>query len=462
MNKNNLYSILLLVLGSISIAAGTLDLDSLFNYENQGKPTYITKDNTPGNNAIENEMATLGRVLFYDKKMSLNETISCSSCHHQEFAFGDTAVLSKGFENGLTGRHSMRLVNARFGDEVKFFWNERVNSLEDQTTKPIQDHIEMGFSGTNGQPTIDSLINRLETISYYNSLFEWAFGDNQITEARIQKALAQFVRSIQSFDSKFDVGRAQAANDGQPFPNFSQLENQGKQLFLTPPPNGAGCQGCHRAPEFDIDPATLNNGVIAVAGSPTEIDLFNTKAPSLRNLFNPNGTLNGPMMHNGVFTSIQQVINHYNQVPQNPLNTNLDPRVQGPGGNLQLTQAEQNALIAFLQTLTGSAVYTDERWSNPFDANGNLTLTGGNLSVNELSTSTLTVFPNPTSTFVQVTWKDHAFYWQVIDQQGKKIQTGYGNQQTKISLQHEKTGLYWIQVTDVETGKNQQHRMFKQ
>src|SRR5690606_26634194 len=163
-----------------------------------------------------------------------------ASCHQQQFAFSDTAKLSIGLNGGLTGRHSMRLINSRFADEVKFFWDERATSLEDQTTRPIQDHIEMGFSGTNGQPDLDSLIRKLNRMDYYNILFEFAFGNDEITEAKMQSALAQFVRSIQSFDSKFDAGRAAAASDNVQFANFTQQENQGKMLFLMPPPMGAG------------------------------------------------------------------------------------------------------------------------------------------------------------------------------------------------------------------------------
>ena len=125
------------LLMSLAIIAGTIDLDNLFNYESQTVPNYITKDNTAGN-TISDEAATLGRVLFYDKQLSLNNTIACGSCHMQEFAFGDTAQLSVGFVGGLTDRHAMRLVNPRFADEVHFFWDERANTLEDQTTQPIQ------------------------------------------------------------------------------------------------------------------------------------------------------------------------------------------------------------------------------------------------------------------------------------------------------------------------------------
>ena len=115
-----------------------IDLDNLKNYANQSIPAYITKDNTAGN-PITNKGATLGRILFYDKNLSSNNTISCSSCHQQTHAFGDTNITSNGV-NGTTSRHSMRLINSRFANETKFFWNERAINLETQTTMPIKDH----------------------------------------------------------------------------------------------------------------------------------------------------------------------------------------------------------------------------------------------------------------------------------------------------------------------------------
>jgi cytochrome c peroxidase len=135
---------ILVLLFFVSLTAATIDLDNLFDYEGQITPVYITRDNQSMENVISNEGATLGRVLFYDKNLSLNNTISCGSCHKQEFAFSDTAVRSVGFEGGLTGRHSMRLINARFADEMRFFWDKRAESLEVQTTMPVQDHVEMG------------------------------------------------------------------------------------------------------------------------------------------------------------------------------------------------------------------------------------------------------------------------------------------------------------------------------
>ncbi len=353
----------------------SIDPLALENYAAQGKPAYVNKDNT-GANAITDKTASLGRVLFYDKNLSTNNTIACASCHKQEFAFGDTAISSLGVENGRTVRHSMRLINTRYANEAKFFWNERAASLEAQTTMPIADHVEMGFSGQTGRGTITSLLTKLNGIGYYKELFKLAYGDATITEARMQTALAQFVRSIQSFDSKYDIGRAQAPNDAAPFPNFTAQENAGKSLFINPPlfnaaseriGGGFGCQGCHQAPEFDIDPNTRNNGFIGVINS-TSLDLDNTRSPSLRDILNTAGVANTPFMHTAVPVNIRQVLAHYNSIAAAPRNTNLDPRLKpnNIGQNLQMTPTETDAMVAFLRTLTGKDVYTNKKWGSPF------------------------------------------------------------------------------------------------
>lgn len=361
---------------AIEAAFGSnINPNSLVNYAGQTRPAYITKDNT-GANPITNPKATLGRALFYDKNLSVDNSVSCASCHKQSVAFGDDAIVSAGVIGGVTTRHSTRLINTRFANEVRFFWDERAASLEAQTTQPIKDHAEMGFSGLSGRPGISSLLSKLQGIAYYNELFKFVYGDVTVTEARMQECLAQFIRSIQSFDSRYDAGRAQVANDGQPFPNFTPQENAGKNLFLTPPTfNGAGirtagglgCQGCHRAPEFDIDPLSRNNGIIGIINAPG-IDIINTRAPSLRDIMKTNVSLNGPMMHTANFTTIQTLLGHYGNINLAPGNTNLDPRLRpnGVGQQLQLTAAEVNSVTAFLQTLSGTQVYTDTKWSNPF------------------------------------------------------------------------------------------------
>lgn len=358
-----------------STFGSTIDPDNLTDYSGQSKPGYITRDNTR-DNPIDDAQATLGRVLFYDPQLSIDNTVSCASCHKQEHAFSDLALASDGVSGGTTGRHSMRLINARFGDEVKFFWDERAVTLEDQVTRPIQDHAEMGFSGVDGRPDFTALSAKLKAVVYYPELFTLAFGNETITESRMKEALAQFVRSIQSFDSKFDNGRAQVNGDNQPFPNFTQQENTGKNVFLAPPQfdqqgvrigGGAGCAGCHRPPEFSIDPASRNNGIIGRLGL-TGTDLTNTRSPSLRDLTDSQGNPHGPMMHDGSKATLAAVIDHYDAIPDQTGNTNLDPKLR-PNGSLQklnLSIQEKDALVAFMKTLTGTSVYTSERWSDPF------------------------------------------------------------------------------------------------
>ena len=353
---------------------GKINLNKLDNYASQTIPAYITKDNTAGN-AITDKGATLGRVLFYDKNLSSKNTVSCSSCHIQSSAFGDIAAASTGV-NGTTSRHSMRLINTRFSNESKFFWDERAITLENQVTQPIQDHIEMGFSGTLGDGNFTALITKLQNIGYYKELFKFVYGSEDITENKIQLALSQFVRSIQSFDAKYDAGRTLVANDNQQFPNFTAQENQGKNLFLTPPvfdatgnrtAGGVGCAGCHQAPEFSIDPNSRNNGIIGILNG-NGIDITNTKSPSLRDVVKTDGSSNGAFMHTANLSTLQNVIGHYGTISLAPGNTNLDPRLRpnGFGQKLNLTATEVDALIAFIKTLTGANVYVDTKWSTPF------------------------------------------------------------------------------------------------
>lgn len=356
------------------VFGSNLNLDQLPNYANQPVPAYIARNNT-GANVIVNEKAVIGRVLFYDKNLSTNNSVSCASCHRQANAFGDVSVVSTGV-NGTTGRHSMRLINVRFAGEPRFFWDERAPTLEAQTTQPIQDHGEMGFSGQNGAPTINDLLVKLKSKDYYQVLFRKAYSDTEITEARLQECLAQFLRSIQSFDSKYDAGRATAINDGIPFANFTPQENAGKNLFIQPPQflpgsqgvrtgGGAGCGLCHRPPEFDIDPNSRNNGVIGRIGGGTDLTI--TRSPTLRDMVRVDGTLNSPLMHTGAM-DLLTMVDHYNNGVVATGNTNLDNRLRPQGNvqNLQLTQAEKDALIAFFRTLAGTHVYTDARWSDPF------------------------------------------------------------------------------------------------
>ncbi len=342
----------------------SIDVNNLENYANQTLPNYYqnVNTNTPIGNPITNIGATLGRVLFYDKALSRNNSTSCASCHDQSLGFTDTALFSIGFEGGKTGAHSMRLANAQFYLGLDFFWDRRAPSLEAQTTEPIQDGVEMGFDESHGG--LDALFDKMEALPYYPELFELSYGDAGITEERMQDAMAQFIRSMVSTNSRFDIGFADAFNPnapgpgagiGRPFANFSDQENQGKQLFLAPPQNGgAGCAGCHQAPSFSLDPNSRSNGLEA-----SETTIF--KSPSLKNV-----AMYGPYMHDGSLETLEDVVEHYNSgIQDGPA---LDNRLK-PGGNLQrlnLSSEEKAALVAFLKTLDDEEIINDPKFSDPF------------------------------------------------------------------------------------------------
>lgn len=362
---------------------GKLDLTRLAAYASQPVPAFVSLDNTPANNPLTDGGATLGRVLFYDKRLSVNNTVACASCHQQQHAFGDTAQASQGV-SGTTGRHSMRLINARFSAKDRVFWDERAASLEQQATMPIQDHAEMGFSGSDGDPGLDSLLIKMAALPYYPTLFRFVYGDADITEQRMQLAIAQFVRSIQSFDSRFDQQLEQTGDINAPFPGFSAQENDGKRQFLGKPvfasnglrtSGGFGCAGCHVPPEFAIKLDSGNNAFTESLSGGRDFD--NTRAPALRDLVDANGVLNGGLMHTGSIRSLRGAVDHYELIRIVQGNTSIDPDlvINGNGWHLEMEQQQRRNVVAFLATLTGSNVYTDEKWSDPFDAEGNLQVT---------------------------------------------------------------------------------------
>ena len=471
----------LLIVAAMILISGTIDLDNLFNYENQSIPSYITKDNMPSTNTITNEGATLGRVLFYDKKLSTNNSISCASCHKQAFAFSDTNQYSEGV-NDETLRHSMRLINTRFSEETKFFWDERAASLEIQTTMPIKDHREMGYSGTNGAPDFQELIDELSATNYYPTLFNAAFGDTTISEERIAKALAQFVRSIQSFDSKYDEGLAQVNDHMDDFPNFTAEENAGKSLFTEDfnyvieevtiaqmsgdlvtttahrVSGGLNCATCHRPPEFDIDSASLNNGFDRPlnGNSLQEREFSVTRSATLRDLVNPNGELNGPIFHAGTANNLLGgIMANYNFKEIHPDNDNLDARLapEGYPQFLDITNQERNQLLAFLNTLTGADVYTNEKWSDPFDGNGNVTIIGGgttSASAIDNTESYVEIYPNPFSNQFKLSGELDAYQIEILNPAGQIYKTfnPKGSVYT-VDVSTLPAGIYFVKVLDL-------------
>ena len=344
-----------------------LNLQSPANFAAPALPAYydtseLATDNTPAADPIDNKVATLGRVLFYDTRLSVNDAISCAGCHLQALGFSDQKRFSTGFSGAaFTDAHSMRLGNVRFFKTGRMFWNQRATSIEEQATQPIQHPVEMGFDTARGG--LPALFTKMRALPYYPELFAYAFGDEAITEARLQRALAQFQRSMVSVNSKWDSAYASVYNPALPdkglslpLPGLSTQEDRGRALFmLGPQQGGMGCAACHAPPSF-----ALLAGVGGIGLDAGETTVF--KAPSLKNV-----GLGGAFMHDGRFSSLAQVVDHYAAgVQAGPA---LDPTLLGPDGTprrFDLSAADKAALVAFLHTLTDPVLTTDSKFSNPF------------------------------------------------------------------------------------------------
>lgn len=337
--------------------------DQAYNYANPELPAFFNlmpntdEINTPGNNPVTDWGATLGRVLFYDVKLSANNTISCASCHSQSDGFSDRSQFSEGFDGGETGRNSMGLSNSMYYENGHFFWDERAESLEEQVLMPIQDDVEMGL-------TLNELVVKVQSQPYYPVLFGRAFGDEEINSDRISLALSQFVRSMITYQSKYDDGRASVNRPEDDFSNFSDIENLGKRLFFS---NRTECSSCHTSDMFVGDRARNNGldavltdlGLGAVNGNSNDNGKF--KTGSLRNV-----ELTAPYMHDGRFETLEEVVEHYNTGVQN--SPNLDNRLieNGQPIRMNLSQNEIDALVAFMKTLTDQNFITDPKFADPF------------------------------------------------------------------------------------------------
>lgn len=318
-------------------------------------PEAQAMDTTPKDNPTTDAGATLGRVLFYDTRLSASGTISCASCHVQEHGFSDPRPVSVGHQDRKGDRNSMGLVNVRF-TATGLFWDERVATLEEQVLVPMQSPVEMGA-------TLDQVVFVIQQDARYKPLFEQAFGDAEATSEKVAKALAQFVRSLVSYQSKYDEGLAKAKSAADDFENFTAAENQGKAIFREK------CSICHqnsrgtRAESFETF-AALNNGVNSSGldrdggqgdwtYDPANVGLF--KAASLRNI-----ERTAPYMHDGRFATLEEVVEHYSE------GVNRHPSVSGFAFRMRFSPEEKQALIAFLKTLTDEKFLSDPKFANPW------------------------------------------------------------------------------------------------
>jgi len=324
----------------------------------------------PADNPLTVEGVQLGRMLFYEKKLSSDGTISCGSCHQQQKAFSDGKQFSLGVSDSLGNMNAMSLSNLHW--QNKFFWNGRGASLEAQAVQPIEDQREMNLP-------IEEAVSRLQADSQYPSHFKSAFGTEEITSDLIGKALAQFERTLISANSKFD---AWIRNDVE----LTTEEQLGLELFFTHPDpklqlRGGNCSDCHLGFLTTGDPngfsgfhnngldaeENLQTGLMKVTGNPFDKGKF--KAPGLRNI-----ALTAPYMHDGRFGTLEEVLDHYNDHIQNSstldvliLEANNELSDGSDAIKLHLSEGEKKAIIAFLHTLTDQQFITDSKFSNPFN-----------------------------------------------------------------------------------------------
>lgn len=341
------------------------------NYANPVMPDHLRAlhviDNSPANNPVSDAGAYLGRVLFYDRKLSKNGLVSCASCHTAAFGFDDQTRFSIGFSGQITRRSAMSLANGRFNPRGRYFRDERAATLEEQVIQPFTDPIEMGLM----QGEAASRINERQ---WYRPLFTAAFGDELANDQRIAAALAQFIRSLVSHSSPYDKAKSLSRPDAsrnEPFRQFSNLENRGKYLFFTERSRGgAGCASCHETDAFimlrprnnglELPGRETDNGVGEITGKLSDEGLF--RSPSLKNI-----ATSAPYMHDGRFASLEDVIDHYSsKIVRHP---NLSVELREPDGSpvhFNFNDHDKDALMAFLNTLTDEQMLKDERFSDPF------------------------------------------------------------------------------------------------
>ncbi len=301
-------------------------------------------------------LAALGRVLFYDKELSANKNISCGSCHQQSHAFTDGMQFGVGTNNEHTKRNTPQI----FSRTGKFFWDGRVNAMQDMVLMPVSDQREMSVQDIN------TLVDRLNTIDYYKPLVAHAFPkDDRLDSAKIKIAVAEFMKNFSFNKNKFNASNTNAER-------LTPQEQQGKDLFF----GRATCSSCHRLSPtagneyygnfaqshnigLDLDNPDL--GVGAITRSKSDEGAFMT--PVLMNV-----EYTAPYMHDGRFKTLEEVVEHYNSGVKNNPNLSTILKYGSEPKQLNLNDTEKASLVAFLKTLSDPSVLTDTKYSDPFVA----------------------------------------------------------------------------------------------
>lgn len=331
------------LVGLAAIPAGATPLTPLISQR-------LPRVTLPKDNPLTVEGVKLGHKLFNEKRLSINNTQSCASCHDVNLAFADARRVSLGAEGKAGRRNAMPLFNLAWGQG--FFWDGRAATLRQQVVMPIVDASEMHQS-------LDRCVEKLAQDSEYPGLFRRAFGAPEIDAAKLAKALEQFLLTLISQESKFDRAARKVET-------LTAEEQRGLQLFVTendPRRNlrGADCFHCHGGNLF-TNHQFHNNGLSLEAADSgrfavthQEEDRGKFKTPSLRNI-----ALTAPYMHDGRFATLEEVIEHYDHgVLRSPT---LDPNLaKHPAEGLNLSAEDKKALAAFLRTLTDPTLATLSR-----------------------------------------------------------------------------------------------------
>jgi len=292
------------------------------------------------NNPITPDGFILGRTLFYDPILSADNTISCGSCHQQFVAFAHAGhTVSHGISGLLGTRNAPAIQNMNWNPY--FMHDGGVNNLELQPAAPLTNPVEMGES-------LPDIISKLSNSGKYNQLFTKAYGDGDVNTQRIFKALAQFMGTMYSYNSKYDHVKKGTEH-------FTAIEENGYALFVQK------CASCHTEPLFSdyqlrnnglaINPLINDSGRAHITGLAT--DRYKFKTPSLRNI-----EKTSPYMHDGSLQTLEQCLDHYTSGIVNLIN--IDPALSG---GIALTASEKSDIIAFLKTLTDTKFLTDKRYS---------------------------------------------------------------------------------------------------
>jgi len=328
------------------------------NYSFVYPQNFGNRINIPADNSTTKQGVYLGRLLFYEKRLSANNTISCGSCHEQSKAFTDGRSFSIGVDNVPTPRNAMSLTNLLW--TRKFFWDGRAEGLESQAAIPMTNPHEMGQS-------LDISVKKINADKQYSPLFKLVYGDEKITADRIIKAISQFERTLISCNSRYDQYLRGAY---QP----TKQEMNGMELFNNGPNpekaiRGANCAHCHGGPKTymelfhnnGLDSIPKDAGIETLTGLPSDRGRF--KVPTLRNI-----ALTAPYMHDGRFKTLNEVIDHYSDhvLESASLSTVFRGESNETGGKtLKLTPIEKRELVAFLNMLTDETFITDPRFSDP-------------------------------------------------------------------------------------------------